>query len=91
MKERQIGRKLLITGAVAAVLVAFAPSRACVASTLPNPAARFIHFFQKSSAAEKVGQGKVGLWERFLYSLILASSAPTDRKTPVTSSSVRPS
>lgn len=83
-------RKLLILAALTVVVIAPAVSRQCLAETLPRPAARFIHFFEQSSAAEKVGEGRVGVWERFVYSLILATSTPTEGKT-TTSSSARPS
>jgi hypothetical protein len=86
--KRLFEKKFWIAGALLIPLAAPSLSPRCLASTLPQPAARFIHFFERSSGAEKLGSGKVGMWERFVYSLIFATSAPAG--TPSTSSS-RPS
>jgi hypothetical protein len=91
MKKLITGRKLLVAGLLAAAWATSFNHGQCLASTLPQPAARFIYFFQEAGSGEASGGMKVGLWERFLYSLIL-SGAPSEQKpVGVSLSSERPS
>lgn len=86
MKKLLSGRKLLVAGVLAAAWVASFTHEQCWASTLPQPAARFIYFFQGSGSEEQTEASKVGLWERFLYSLIL-SGAPNEQKSAMSNPS----
>jgi hypothetical protein len=86
MKKLITGRKLLVLGLLAAAWATSFNHGQCLASTLPQPAARFIYFFQEAGSGEAGGEEKVGLWERFLYSLIL-SGAPREQKPSVPSPS----
>jgi hypothetical protein len=68
---------LLVPAALLLVATAAAPSNRCWARNLPPPAARFIHFYGKSPAVDVSESGRrIEGWERLLYSLILATSAP---------------
>jgi hypothetical protein len=77
-------RRAILTGLLAATLVMLAPKPQCVASTLPAPAAKFLHYFACPEAVEMPEAGKTSVWERFVVSLILATSAPETE--PATSS-----
>lgn len=92
MKKLLTGRKLLVVSLLATAWATSFHHGQCLASTLPRPAARFIYFFQEAGSGETSEGNKVGLWERFLYSLIL-SGAPSEQKPLMTipSSSERPS
>lgn len=75
-------QRAAVAGALLAVLTALAPQPRCFASTLPKPAARFLHYFQKTEDVKATELREVSAWERFVVSLIWATSTPaaSDRK-----------
>lgn len=66
-------QRAAVAGALLAILTALAPQPRCLASTLPLPAARFVHYFQK---AEPGQTGLASVWDRLVVSLIWATSTP---------------
>lgn len=69
-------RNAAVAGALLAVLTALAPQPACLASTLPCPAARFLHYFQKTEGVRASESRQASVWERLVVSLIWATSTP---------------
>lgn len=65
-----------MAGALLTVLTMLAPQPRCVASTLPKPAARFLHYFQKTEGVKATETREVSVWERLVVSLIWATSTP---------------
>jgi hypothetical protein len=69
-------QKAAMAGALMAILTALAPQPRCLASTLPQPAARFLHYFQKTEGVKASESRQVSVWERLVVSLIWATSTP---------------
>lgn len=63
--------KLVLTGVLA--IAAIAGAKAMSAQTLPQRASKFVHYLEASRDARDT-QGKLTLWERVVYSYILAAS-----------------
>jgi hypothetical protein len=77
MRTRRTIQKAALAGALLTILTAFAPQPKCFASTLPRPAARFLHYFQKSEEVRTPEAREISVWERLVVSLIWASSTPS--------------
>jgi hypothetical protein len=88
MTKSEKTRAYLVVAGLAVVATLAVPREKCWASSLPKPAARFIHFFQAAAPAE---DRKVGTWERLLYTVIATGSPAAPTKAQTTSSSRRPS
>lgn len=73
-----------MAGALLTVLTMLAPQPRCVASTLPKPAARFLHYFQKTEGVKATETREVSVWERLVVSLIWATSTPAKGDSPRT-------
>lgn len=76
MRKRTMFKRAAVGGALLVLLTALAPHPRCVASTLPKPAARFLHYFQKTEGVKASESREVSVWERLVVSLIWATSTP---------------